>query len=70
MKVPSIPYSGAPVTGPNEPGSSDSLYWPVLAAQGTVPGRCQDGASCGGLADRLSGQASGMPACHGYGSRG
>jgi transposase InsO family protein len=35
-EVSSIPCFGVPVAGPKEPGSSDSLYWPVLtrAAQG------------------------------------
>ena len=31
MKVSSIPCSGVPVAGPKDPGSSVSLYWPVLA---------------------------------------
>lgn len=33
MKVPSIPCSGVPAAGPNDPGSSDSVYWPLLALQ-------------------------------------
>jgi hypothetical protein len=31
MKVSSTPCSGVPVLGPKEAGSSDSVYWPLLA---------------------------------------